>query len=326
MTDKSKSFDDLLREVFEPSSNTGEDATFADPINEEFDLADAIDIEILMHRNAHFSGSFDVMMEYYQSEGKGILDEVPLTRLEYLQQVEMGSDQDLASYLLSPPETEKVARAREAYLKLREIYEQATDPNSSAKLIADLILSEEEEPEAEITAIVAAGPAIAPYLLQLVNAREFYDPLYPGYGLAPPLAARCLGLLKTPSAIASLFEAISTSDFFGEESIVCALTDIGEPAKAFLLRVLTLRPLTQDNERAARVLTHFATDPEVSHTCLQQLQDPETTKHANLAAYLVLCCEGLTNPEDRKQFQTLTDRTDLQHLGQDIRAISRSWR
>ena len=149
--------------------------------------------------------------------------------------------------------------------------------------------------------------------------------MYKRQGQAPALAAKCLGLIGDPKAITPLFEGIDSSDFFGEEAICEALHQIGQPAKNFLIRVLELRPMTRDNERAARALTHFVPDDEVAKACLHQLEDPEVAKHENLAGYLVLGCEGLADPEERQRFAALTNRVDLQNLRLDINALAKQW-
>ena len=55
---------------------------------EHFPLVDALDHEILMHRDAHFGGLFSVMIDYYQTEGKGVQPQFSLQRIEKLQQLE----------------------------------------------------------------------------------------------------------------------------------------------------------------------------------------------------------------------------------------------
>lgn len=326
MNNEQKSFEELLRQVFGPASEEDMEIEKADLSEEGYALADAEDIEILMHRDAHFGGSFDVMLDYYQNGGKGVCEEMLLERIEELRQLQQSSRQDLAGYLLSGFEAEHVARARNAYKSLRELYELETSTNPLPKLLADLILSEDEEAEEEIAAVVAQGSTIVPYLQQLLSADDFYDPLFPGYGQAPALAAKCLGLIKDPEAIIPLFEAINASDFIGEEAACEALHQIGEPAKDFLIRILQLRPITRDNERAARILTHFAPDEELAKVCLEQLEDQDVGSHENLAAYLVLGCEGLTNPTDQERFQALIHRSDLSNLRLDIDTLSKEWR
>ncbi len=325
MNEEQKAFEEALKQVFGPSAHEEDVMERADLSEEEFALSDAEDLEILMHRDAHFGGSFEVMLEYYQRGGKGISEDLLPERIEELQQLQLSSGQDLASYLLGGAEAERVARARHAYRSLRELYDLESPSNPYPKLLADLILSEEEEAEEEVQAIVSQGQVAVPYLLQLLAAQDFYDPLYPGYGQAPALAAKCLGLIGDPKAITPLFEGIDSSDFFGEEAICEALHQIGQPAKNFLIRVLELRPMTRDNERAARALTHFVPDDEVAKACLHQLEDPEVAKHENLAGYLVLGCEGLADPEERQRFAALTNRVDLQNLRLDINALAKQW-
>ncbi len=324
--EEKKTFEELMREVFGPAPQEDIELERADLSDEVFGLTDEEDTEILMHRDAHFGGRFDVMLDYYRAGGKGVCDNIDVERIERLQEAEQLAGQDLAALLLTGAEAEKIARVRRAYQGLRDICEMDASTNIHPRLVADLVLSEEEDADGEIAAVAAQGSSIIPSLLQLLHAREFYDPLYPGYGFAPGLAARCLGMIKDPSAIAPLFEAIDTGDFFDEEDIFHALYEIGPAARDFLIRLMVLRPMTLDNERAARALTHFAMDPKVSEMALQQLQDPEVAHHENLAAYLVLCCEGLKGPAERAAFATLASRGDLHRLHLDIDAILKEWR
>lgn len=327
MDEERKPFDELLRQIFGPSLHAegDEDLERADLSEEAFALADAEDLEILMHRDAHFGGRFEVMLEYYREGGKGVSEELLPERIVELAQLQDSSGQDLAAYLLTGPEAERVARARATYKALSDIYDVEDTENSHPKLLADLILSEDEEAEEEIKAIVAEGSTIVPLLVQLLRADDFHDPLYPGYGQAPALAARCIGLIGDTSSIPVLFEAMGAGDFFAEEDVVHALKDIGPEAKKFLLKVLILRPLTHDNENAARALTHFVPDSEVAEHCLNQLDDPEIATHPNLVAYLVLCCEGLQKEADRQRFIALKQRPDLQNLDKDMAVIAKSW-
>lgn len=290
---------------------------------EGFSMVDAVDVTILMQRDAHFSGSFPLMIEYYNAGGKGIHPEVELPRIEDLAKWEEASKENLAGMLLTGADAERVAEARKAYSQLREAaHAKKTTP---AKLIADLILSEEEDPAEEIAAIVAQGPAIVPDLIHVMQAKDYYDPLFPGYGLAPVLVAHCLGKLGDRRAIATLFETIGTGDFFNEDTSCHALLEIGEPAKAFLLQILRGRPLTQDNERAALVLGYFEGDEEVAKACLEQLQDREVRKQEMLMTYLVLACGGLRNEEDRRAFRALGKEAAFASLQHDIEALAKAW-
>lgn len=293
---------------------------------ESFPIAYSIDNMILMHRDCHFAGNFELMLDYYQNNGKGISKDFDIERIEEMQTLEKTAGKNISAMMLSGPETEKIARSREIYQKLRELYETKHTKKSIPILIADLILAEEEETPAAIQAVVAEKGAIVPALIDLLRNEEFYDPLFPGYGLAPALAAKCLGLIGDKRAIISLFEAIGEGDFFNEDIILDALHLIGAPAKEFLLKVLHGRPLTGDNERAAIALVEFKDDPEVSSACLQMLKEIDPSKNIALATYLALTCEGLQSREQRRELLELAKRpTTPKTLQLDIKTVAESW-
>lgn len=296
-----------------------------DEFEEEGDpLVDALDAEILMHRDAHFGGQFTFMIDYYRKGGKGINPEFELPYIEEMARIEQQSGQNLAGVLLSGSDAELVGRAREAYRKLRDAAQGKK--RSHAQLLANLILSEDEEMVEEIDALVEEGPAIVPALLQLVQSEEYYEPLFPGYGMAPILAMHCLGRLKDERAIPVLFEEIGRGDFFNEDTICHALQEIGEPAKAFLLKILHSRPLNEDNERAALALGYFSQDPSVGLACLEQLQNEQVLKREPLATYLVLACSGLRTKVDRDRLLTLAQQKELSaSLKRDIQTIAHEW-
>lgn len=273
---------------------------------EGYPIQDNIDSEILMQRDAHFGGKFSFMIDYYNQEGKGAMPEIPLERILFLAHLEEKSGQDLAPLLLSGSEASRIALAREAYKRLREIYEHSRGP---ATLLADLILSEEEFPEATIEQIVALGSQVVTPLVNLMASEEFADPLFPGYGHAPELAAICLGKIADPEAIEPLFASLGKEGFFIEETILEALKNSGDPARDFLLNILKSRPLTQDNERAALALTYFAEDPKVALAAFQELQKEEVRKKPQLASYLIFACEGLQ--EERSLFEKCAHDTSF---------------
>lgn len=290
---------------------------------EGFPVSQALDNVILMHRDAHFGGDFAVMLDYYAQEGKGTLPDIDIRRIQELALLEKQMQQNLAGLLLSGTEAEQVAEAKEMYLKLREVYEKK---DRLAQLIADLILTEDLEPEAEIQALVAERNVIVPSLIQILRSEQFYDPLFPGYGKAPSLAAQTLGLIGDKRAIIALFEALGSGDFFDEEMIYTALHAIGEPAKEFLLKVVHGRPLNDDNEKAAVALIQFKHYPEVASFCFKMLFEPDVLKHIPLATYLVLVCEGLTDPNDRETFKSLGQAEAVPRmLKQDIKAVCHAW-
>lgn len=289
-------------------------------------VANAQDNDILMHRDAHFGGKFDVMLEYYVNEGKGVNPDFDLERIHALAKIEKEMKTDLAPLLLSGNDAEKVADAKNAYKKLRQLYEKPRPETKNMRLIADLIVSEEQEPEKEIEAIIQEKGAIVPALMELLKSEEFYDPLFPGYGLAPALAARCLGLIGDKRAIISLFEVMGQGDFFDEDAALAALKAIGAPAKEFLLKVVHGRPLNEDNEKAAIALIAFKDEEDAAKACLEMLKDPQVRKDVPLATYLILACEGLKKAEDREFFQNLSkDAVTPTILAQDIKAVAKIW-
>ena len=294
-----------------------------DHFEEDFPISQAIDNVILMHRDAHFGGDFSLMLDYYEQDKKGCFPDIDIRRLRELFELERKMKQNLAGLLLSGSEAERIGQAKDAYKKLRKIYE---GKERIPQLIADLILSEEEHPQEEIEAIVQEKSAIVPALIQLIKSEDFYDPLFPGYGKAPTLAAECLGLIGDKRAIISLFEAIGSGDFFDEDIIYKALLAIGEPAKDFLLKVVRSKPINEDNEKAAVALIQFKHYPEVAEYCLNLLQDADVRKDIPLATYLILACEGLENPESRKKFKEMAlDQTLPKIFKQDITAVAHSW-
>lgn len=287
---------------------------------------DTQDITILMHRDAHFGGQFEVMLEYYRQGGKGKHPDFTIGEIDRLFAMEKQAKQNLAPMMLTGPDAEKVAQAKEAYKRLRDLYEEEHLPSHFPLLIADLILSEEEDPQKEIEAIVREGEPIVPSLIELLRSEILYDPLFPGYGLVPELAARCLGGIGDKRAIITLFESIGEVDFSLEDTALHALKAIGNPAKEFLLTVLKSHPITQDNERAAIALIAFKEDPEVAKSCLTLLQNPEVRQNIPFATYLVLACEGLKGTKEANTFIALAeDPATPKMLQQDIKAIAHEW-
>lgn len=324
MEPKHQSFIDLLKQINSEKPQTAEYEEVSEEM-EDLPLLEETDLAILMHRDAHFSGDFATMLDYYAEEGKGASPEFSLDRIQYLWDVELQLQTNLAALFLSGASAEKVAAAKAAYKKLRDLYDDDTAP-PYALLVTDLILSEEDPPQEAIDAVLGAGRSVVPALLELLRSDRFYDELFPGYGQAPALAAECLGKMGIEQAIKPLFEAVRGDDFFTEESMIAALVAIGQAAKTFLLTRLHSRPITADNERAAMILSHFKEDPEISKNALEQLNDPAVMKLPRLAAHLVLSCENLETDADRKKFKALAKaQATPAELREDIDLISRQW-
>lgn len=290
---------------------------------DSFSLGEAMDNAILMHRDAHFSGNFDLMLSYYLKDGKGVYDDFSIPRIEMLAAYEKTTGQNLAPILLTGPEIERIALSKEAYKQLRKVYDKK---DLHSKLIADLILSEDENPEKEVAAIVREKKAIVPSLLNLVRSEDFYDPLFPGYGKAPLMAAQCLGMIGDSSAIIALFESIGKGDFFDDDISLNALKAIGQPAKAFLLKVLQSKPINEDNERAAIALLAFKADPEIAKVCFHLLKNIDLKKELPFATYLILGCEGLDESTDRTEFEKLLHNPDFpKDLKVDLQTVITEW-
>lgn len=298
---------------------------------EDFDtsssLTDEIDHQILMHRDAHFGGDFGVMLAYYsQDEHIGINPDFDVERILYLAEIEKEMGQDLASIILSGAEAEAVGRARSAYARFKEIYELDEEGTTLPRLIADLILTEEEEPVDAIEAVVSRGTEAVPDLIALLQSDELYDPLYPGYGYAPYLAAACLGKIKDPHAIIPLFEMLSRELSFDEMVIVDALQEVGSEARDFLLKTIQSRPLTQDNLNAAFALIAFSQETAVAIACFEELQDEGVQEKPLLRTYLLCCCEALKESPYREAFAHMAnDPKTFPELRTEMQRILKEW-
>lgn len=293
---------------------------------EHYPLVDTIDHEILMHRDAHFGGQFSIMLDYYRQEKRGIQPEFDLSRLERLATLEDQLKQNLAALFLASHEMQQVADARAMYQQLKAIYEVKSPKTRYPQLIADLILTEDEEATAEIAAVIAEKDKIVPALIEILRNEQLYDPLFPGYGLTPFLAVQCLGQIGDKRAIISLFEALGEGDFFADEQIIVALKAIGTPARDFLLHVVKALPLNEDNERAVIALIAFKEDEEVANFCLTLLQQAAIQKDFCLSTYLILVCAGLKDPAKRQLFKEMAlDSHFSPFLHQDMQVIVHDW-
>jgi hypothetical protein len=288
-------------------------------------LLDTIDIEILMHRDAHFGGNFSIMLDYYHQDGVGVMPDFELSRIQQLMQLEKELKENLSDHLLPESAKEAVESSKKLYLQLREVYET---PNVQpiSLLISDLILSEEETPTKEIEALVAKKQEASSSLISLVSASTFYDPLNPGYGRAPIFAADALSQLRDEKAIAPIFEALSYDNFYTDEAMISALVTLGEPSKNFLIKILSGKLIGKDTEVAAMVLASFPPQEEIAKVALNRLQDPTIFKKEHLASYLICACEGLFRDEDRDRFFELSKHPAISSiLASEVIMIAKSW-
>lgn len=282
-----------------------------------------IDHDILMHRDAHFHSNFQTMIDYYKKNGKGVHDDFDLERIVFLRDLEEESRQNLSPLILEEEEKDRV----EESLKLYELLKALTHKKvkNAEALIADLILSESDNPEEVKAALLQLKGAAVKPLIEVIRTENYYDPLFPGYGKAPQLATEILGAIGDRRAIIALFEEINQSDFFNDEVVLKALYSIGKPAEDFLLGVLKGKPYNLDNEKAAQALHLFKTD-KVASICFEVLKDLDLKTHELLASYLILNLEGLENTPYEKEFIELSKSDKISKtLKTDFQTIIRSW-
>ena len=272
-----------------------------------FPLVDQLDHDILMHKDVHFGGNFSIMIDYYEKDEKGVIEEFNLDRIYELSLAEEKGEISLSLEILTEEEQEEVTRAKKKYEMLKKAYDLPPDLIHKR---TDLIFSEDFEAKEEIESLLQS-PAAIPLLIQIVQEDDFYNPLFPGYGFAPLHAMECLGHLKAKEAIIPLFESLSKIDFFGEEAVIQALFQIGTPAKEFLLKVLSKTPITKDNENAAISLLLFKDDPLIPSSCLKLLSLPETQAKPLFFTYLLLFCDELKSPQEQELLKELAKNPHL---------------
>lgn len=263
--------------------------------NEFMDLTDHIDHLIIMHRDSHFSGLFEEMVNYYKNDNNiGIHPDIELERIYELNYYENKTGVNLSDLLLNQEEKEKVIQAKKAYQDLKKIYE-IEETSSSPRLIADLIFSEEEEPQEILDKIIGSQKTLLPDLLRILKWDEAYDSLFPGYGYAPYFVLQALMQIKDPQTIVPLFETLKRDPFIGDEAIVSALYAQGNEAKSFLIKIMKGRPITQDNSYAAYALSVFSPDKDIENEALTLLKNAEIWKENTFCSYLLPLCEKNTD-------------------------------
>ena len=288
-------------------------------------LLDAIDIEILMHRDIHFGGNFEVMLEYYKGEHVGVMQDFDIQRIAQLAHIEKEAGSNLSEIILPESAHLEIEKAKQLYLDLREVYEQEA-PNPNSLVISNLILSESEIPQEEIDEIVKRGKEIVPLLIDMINSEMFYNPLNPGYGRAPVFAAKALGLLQDDKAIFALFHAMGKESFFTDEAMIKAIKSFGGKSKAFLINALHKKPYSKDNDHAAICLLEFSDDPEVAHACLQSLEDTDAFKRPNLIAYLIFGCAALQEESERQKFRSIQKKQNPNSdLFKEMSIVCNNW-
>lgn len=304
------SFKELLKQINDDKPKLSEEEEIEenyDPFaqdyydSDELPISDDLTNAILMHRNAHFGGKFDFMLDYYKNQGPGCHSEFEYSNIQKIAQVQEEACQDLAPLNLSTEEMQKVKTVLELYQGLRKLHDSSKDPSSIPTLLTELILTEEHTPT-EIINALAKNEKSLPYLLDILRSEDFLDPLFPGYGRTPLHIAQCLGQMKAEKAIIPLFESIKEDHFQYEEAAILALKNIGQPAFDFLLKVLNNVPFTQDNEKAAICLINFGESEVFGRAALKLLKNFQVFNFPNLVIHLILACIGLKEASDIEDF------------------------
>ena len=289
-------------------------------------MIDTIDMEILMHRDAHFGGNFDIMLEYYMKERVGKMPDFEIDQITRLKKIEEEEKGNLSELYLPEGAKDGVLAAKKMYQDLRAVYSDKGAPPESV-LLSDLILSEEEIPEKEIKALVKKGRAIVPTLIYLLSSYTFYDPINPGSGRSPIFAARCLAEIQDERAIPPLFEALGQDNFFTDEEIIKALASFGDKSKTFLIQRLKSEPFANDNEYAAIALSGFTDDEEIGAASLEVLEKEETLKKPLFSSYLVFACSDLTKKDEQERFIAITKKEGLQKtILEEMMIVIKNWK
>ncbi len=281
-------FDDVQKDLFSALLSQSydieteeEDLPFE--TGDSFGVIEEEDRRILLHRESHFGGSFPVMLEYYErGDARGIHDEISLSRIAFLADVEKRLGRDIAPLILSGADAEKIAWSKKMY---GDIQKTAQD-NPQASLYSTLILHEEEElqfTDKELM-MLAQKPSI---LIMLASSDEFRDELAPGYGKAPFEAIRLIGRLKIKDAKEPLLRLLSIAEGEEEEELLIALSSLGDELLEQACSFLSSKPLTPFHEKMALLLLQFLPDPRVAVCAAKLLLDKEI-QSSPLAKWLQL--------------------------------------
>ncbi len=280
-----------------------------------------IDLEILMHKDAHFGGSFDVMIEYYQSDGIGVQEDFDIERIQELASFDNTSH--LSAEVLPELAINDVLFSKELYKKFRHCYE---GDDLLLKKLADLILTESWDPKEEIDALAAFNERAIKPLVEILTQDHFYNPLNPGYGRAPINIALTLKKIGSHEAIPYLFQALGKS-FSIDEILIQTLISFGHKGEDFLRARLAATPYTKDNYFAAMALSSFPTSPETAKLALSLISLKESIPHSAYFSYLICICEGLEADSDRKIFIELSKNDQLsKDISSEMALIASFWK
>jgi hypothetical protein len=283
-------------------------------------LLNTVDLEILMHKDAHFGGSFQVMIDYYENDGIGVQEDFELDRIKDLR--DFDKDGHLSSQVLPDASKNEVIFSSSLYKKFKESYEKK---EPLPPKISDLILSEKEIPTEEINALVAIAELSTQPLLEILEQDHFYNPLNPGYGRSPINASLALRKIQNNDTIPQIFQCLGKS-FNVDEAIINTLITFGKDGSDFLQERLESTPYTHDNYIAAMALSSFPLNDETATVALSLLKDEKTYKHKDYIPYLICICEGLSTTEQREEFIQLSQSKWVDvSVKREIKLIATFW-
>lgn len=274
---------------------------------------------ILMYRDVHFSGNFELMLEYFQNGGIGCHPEIDEDDIMRLANFEGRQGCNLSDVCLSEIEQERVEEAQKEYQRLRDLFENPKKEELPARWLVRLIFAEEAHPLKEIAAVVHFYKELKPVLREILLSGKYEDTLSPGYGKAPLRVLRVLFHVKDVECIPLLFSLMQRNDFSFDSAVVRTLVSMGEPARAFLEKVMASKICTLDNENAAIALCSFPSAYSTERLAVETLDKIDWHHHFDFANYLINLCIETQDPSLRSRLQAwCRDVHKPQELRQEI--------
>ena len=220
------------------------------------------DTLLLMHCDVHFSQNFELMADYYSTDGLGADPDISLRRIIDFAKLSREQAIYLFTHLITPDKLPWINKAKDTYEKLREVYE-SKDTNLGACLVSDLILSEEEDTSEEEQAIFKYGASLVPALEAILLSDLYHNPLSPGYGNAPMRALRSLKLFKDNPVIMTVFQSLGIGeDPFYDFQAASYFLSFEKEAKDFLFLQLQSEKVSDDHRKALFCLAEFELSEE----------------------------------------------------------------
>jgi len=286
-------------------------------------LFDEEDHAILMHREAHFASSFETMLQAYKEESPASVLDIDSDRIYELMLLEKKLGKNIAPLILHAQDALVISRIRKMYRLFREVLEEEKNPLFCA--IAELILLEDPFDVVEKKCL-AVRESIISSLITIIQNDVLYNPLFPGYGMAPIHAAHIIAKLKAKEAIPYLFCMLDQDSFDVQNAALKALSEIGDEAKEFCIKNLESRPLTKNNELAAMALASFDCDDAVAKALLRQLADSTVLQKEPLIFYILSSCEILPEKFRPEFFEILKNTTVAKEVQQEILLLTKMWK